>query len=72
MNVMNNPAYANAPFDLKTKALQAVLLVAGYKWNEDEMTDIMMAIGVEVENANKNGLKLLDKYKHLIPKDFRL
>lgn len=65
MNVMNNPAYNEAPFDLKTKALQSVLLVAGYTWNEDEMTDIMQAIGKECEDANKAGLKMLDKYKHL-------
>ena len=64
MNVMNNPTYGNAPFEIKTKALQAVLLVAGYDWNEEEMTDIMQAIGKEIEDAQKASLKMLDKYKN--------
>jgi len=63
MNVMNNPAYKNAPFDLKTRALQAVLLSAGYKWDEHEMTDLMWAIGAEIKAANEHALKMLDKYK---------
>lgn len=64
VNVMNNPTYKNAPFDLKTVALQAVLLSAGYKWNEPEMIDLMQAIGLEVKDAYEHGLKMLDKYKN--------
>lgn len=63
INVMNNPAYSKAPFDIKTVALQAVLLSAGYKWNEPEMIDLMQAIGLEIKDAYEHGLKMLDKYK---------
>jgi len=63
INTMNNPTYKNAPFELKTTVLQSVLLAAGYKWDEHEMADLMLAIGAEVKAAHQHGLKLLDKYK---------
>ena len=63
MNIMNNPQFSQAPFELKTNALKSVLLVCGYKWNEEEMTDIMWAIGAEIKAENQNALKMLDKYK---------
>ena len=63
MNIMNNPAFAQAPFDLKTRALQSQLMLCGYKWNENEMIDLMNGIGEETRVASSGALKLLDKYK---------
>ena len=63
MNVMNNPAYANAPFELKTKAIQATLKICNYDWNDDEMTDLVDSITNEIAHFNQSTLKMLDKYK---------
>ena len=63
MNIMNNPMFASAPFDLKTRALQSQLMLCGYKWDENEMIDLMNAIGEETKVASQGALKLLDKYK---------
>ena len=63
MNIMNNPAFASAPFDLKTKALQSQLMLCGYEWNENEMIDIMNAINSATQEASQGALKLLSKYK---------
>lgn len=63
MNTMLNPSLKDVPFDLKTKALKATLLCAGYTWNEQEMTDIMDAIAEETKGGFQNALKLLDRFK---------
>ena len=63
MNTMLNPSLKDAPFDLKTNALKATLLCAGYTWNEQEMTDIMDAIAEETKGGFQNALKLLDRFK---------
>lgn len=63
MNTMLNPSLKEVPFDLKTNALKATLLCAGYTWNEQEMTDIMDAIGEETKGGFQNALKLLDRFK---------
>lgn len=63
MNVMNNPAFANAPLELRTKAVQTTLLTCGYKWNEHEMTDLVDSITAEITHFNQSTLKMLDKYK---------
>ena len=63
MNTMLNPELKKVPFELKTNALKATLLCAGYTWNEQEMTDIMDAIGETTKGGFQNALKLLDKFK---------
>jgi len=63
MNTMLNPSLKNTPFELKTNALKAVLLCAGYTWNETEMTDIMDGIAEETKGGFQNALKLLDRFK---------
>lgn len=63
MNIMNNPAFSQAPFDLKTRALQSQLMLCGYEWDENQMIDIMNGIGAETEVANQSVLKLLDRFK---------
>lgn len=63
MNVMLNPSLKDVPFNLKTQALQATLLCAGYTWNESEMIDIMDAIAEETKGGFANALKLLDRFK---------
>jgi hypothetical protein len=65
MNVMLNPALKDVPFDIKTKALQSVLLVAGYQWDENEMTDLMAAISAETKAGNQSALALLGKYGNM-------
>ena len=66
MNVMLNPALKDVPFNVKTQALQATLLSAGYTWNEDEMTDLMDSIAEETKGGFQNALKLLDRFKDQI------
>ena len=66
MNIMNNPGLKNAPFDIKTKALQSVLLVYGFTWDMQDMTDLMQAITAEVEAGQQHVLKMLGKYGHLL------
>lgn len=61
MNIMNNPALFDIPFEVRTAALQSVLLVCGYTWNEPEMIDLMDAIGAETNYANQSSLKNLQK-----------
>lgn len=63
MNIMNNPSFVKAPFDLKTRALQSQLMLCGYQWDENQMIDIMNGIGAETQTASQGALKLLDKYK---------
>lgn len=63
MNTMLNPSLKDVPFDLKTNALKATLLCAGYTWNEIEMTDIMDGIAEETKGGFQNALKLLDRFK---------
>lgn len=63
MNTMLNQDLKKVPFELKTNALKAVLLCAGYKWNEQEMTDIMDGIAEETKGGFQNSLKLLDRFK---------
>ena len=63
MNTMVNPSLKDVPFDLKTNALKATLLCAGYTWNETEMTDIMDGIAEETKGGFQNALKLLDRFK---------
>lgn len=60
---MLNPSLKNTNFELKTNALKAVLLCAGYTWNETEMTDIMDGIAEETKGGFQNALKLLDRFK---------
>lgn len=66
MNTMLNPSLKDVPFDLKTNALKATLLCAGYTWNEQEMTDIMDGIAEETKGGFQNALKLLDRFKSQI------
>jgi len=63
MNTMLNQDLKKVPFELKTNALKAVLLSAGYTWNEQEMTDIMDGIAEETKGGFQNALKLLDRFK---------
>ena len=65
MNIMNNPALFDAPFEQRTQALQAILLVCDYEWNENEMIDLMAAIGEETNYTNKMTLGKMFKYKDL-------
>lgn len=62
MNVMLNPQLQNVPFNIKTSALQSVLLAAGYTWDELEMTDLMQAISAETKAGMQNALGILGKY----------
>ena len=62
LNIMNNPQLQNAPLEIRTKALQSVLLVAGYEWNENEMTDLMNSVTAETNSGMQSALKMLDKF----------
>ena len=65
MNIMNNPALSDIDFELKTQALQSVLLICGYEWNENEMIDLMQAIGQESNYANQSSMRALHKHKDI-------
>lgn len=66
MNIMNNPALKDVPSKQKTQALQAILLVCDYEWNENEMIDLMNAIGEETTYANKSTMGKLFKFKDVM------
>ena len=66
MNIMNNSTLFDAPFEVRTNALKATLLSCGYTWNEDEMIDLMNAIGAESKHFESSTKRLLGKYGHLL------
>jgi len=66
ITTMLNPALKDVPFNIKTKALQSVLLVAGFRWDEEEATDMMQAIDMQIKAGSQAAMGMLGKYGHLL------
>lgn len=71
-NVMANPEMKSVPFETQQAATKAMWLVMGFDWNDDEITDMLLAINEVHKETHDSAMGKLDKYKHLLTSKFRL
>ena len=71
-SVMANPEMKEVPFETQQAATKAMWLVMGFEWNDDEITDMLLAINEVHKETQSAAMGKLDKYKHLLTSKFRL
>ena len=71
-NDMSNPEMKDVPFDVQQATTKAMWLVMDFIWNDDEVTDLLLAINEVHKQTHESAMGKLDKYKHLLTSHFKL
>ena len=71
-NVMANPEMKGVPFETQQATTKAMWLVMGFEWNDDEITDMLLAMNEVHKETHSAAMGKLDKYKHLLTSHFKL
>ena len=71
-NVMANPEMKGVPFETQQATTKAMWLVMGFECNDDEITDMLLAMNEVHKETHSAAMGKLDKYKHLLTSHFKL
>lgn len=62
MHILINPELKDMPQQAREAAIQSQYLARGLKWDENEATDLILAINQETKETIQNAMALLNKY----------